>query len=165
MEIHRGAKTADAVVEAVFALLERAGKIPVLVRKEVPGFIINRLTGALMREVNYIIDEGIATPQDLDAAVKASFGFRLACVGPMEAEDFIGLDTCARVSGNLADSLSNRSGPSPALLEKIERNELGVKSGKGWYDYQGRSREEVLNERNRRLLRQLALFSARRGAQ
>ena len=162
VEIHRGARTSDAVVEAARALLVRAGKIPVLVKKELPGFIINRLTGALEREIDYLLDQGVVSPEDLDRAVKASLGFRLACLGPMEAEDFIGLDTAARVSRNIFRELSNKTEPSALLLEKVERKELGVKTGQGWYDYRGRTREEVLNERNRRLLRQLALFRAER---
>lgn len=162
VEVHRGAKTSDEVVTKTCALLERAGKIPVLVRKEVPGFIINRLTGALEREIDFLLDEGVVTPAELDAAVKASLGFRLACLGPMEAEDFIGLDTAARASANIFRVLSNRTEPSPALLEKVSRGELGVKCGRGWYDYRDRSREQVLGERNRKLLRQLALFKAER---
>ncbi|MCG8506692.1 MAG: 3-hydroxyacyl-CoA dehydrogenase NAD-binding domain-containing protein [Sphingomonadales bacterium] len=164
VEIHRGEATGDDVVAATRALLARTGKIPVLVKKEVPGFIINRLTGALEREVDYLLDEGIVAPEDLDAAVKASLGFRLACLGPMEAEDFIGLDTAARASGNLFKVLSNAQEPSPGLLQKLERGELGIKSGKGWYDYTGRSREAVLAERDARLLRQLALFRAERAS-
>ena len=160
VEIHRGRDTLDAVVDATLGLMRAIGKKPVLVRKEVPGFIINRLTGAMRREVDYLLDEGIVTPEDLDTAVRASYGFRLACLGPMEAEDMIGLDTAARASGNIYKVLSNKIEPSPHLLEKVEGGELGVKSGKGWYDYRGKSREEVGLDINRRLLKQLALFAA-----
>ena len=138
----------------------RVGKKPILVRKEIPGFIVNRLTGAMEREIDYLLDEGIVTPEDLDTAVKASYGFRLACLGPMEAEDMIGLDTVARASGNIFKVLSNKTEPSPLLLEKVDRGELGIKSGKGWYDYTGKTREEISDKINKRLLRQLALFNA-----
>lgn len=160
VEIHRGQHTEDEVVEVTRRLMLRVGKKPVLVRKEVPGFIINRLTGAMQREVQYLIDEGIVTPEDLDIAIKASYGFRLACLGPMEAEDMIGLDTSARVSAQILKVLSNATEPSPALLEKVNKGELGIKSGKGWYDYSGKSREQIMDERNRKLLRQLVLFHA-----
>ena len=159
VEIHRGDRTDQAAVDVTMALMNRVGKKPVLVRKEVPGFIINRLTGAMEREIDYLLDEGIVTPEDLDIAVKASYGFRLACLGPMEAEDMIGLDTSARASGNIFPKLSNATDPSPGILEKVERGELGIKSGKGWYDYSGRTRESVLDANNRRLLRQLKLFT------
>jgi 3-hydroxybutyryl-CoA dehydrogenase len=158
VEIHKGRHTTDKAVEETRALMIRTGKKPVIVRKTVPGFIINRLTGAMEREIDYLIDEGIVTPEDLDIAVKASYGFRLSCMGPMAAEDMIGLDTSARVSANVFKLLSSKTEPSPVLLEKVKKGELGIKSGKGWYDYSGKTREEVNDTINRRLLKQLALF-------
>ncbi len=158
VEIHTGKDTDGDVVEQTRALMIRTGKKPVIVQKTVPGFIINRLTGAMEREIDYLIDEGIVTPEDLDIAVRASYGFRLACMGPMAQEDMIGLDTSARVSGNVFKVLSNKTEPSPVLLEKVRKGELGIKSGKGWYDYSGKSRDEVNDTINRRLLKQLALF-------
>lgn len=158
VEIHLGKATAKQVVARTQALMIRTGKKPVIVRKSVPGFIINRLTGAMEREIDYLIDEGIVSPEDLDVAVKASYGFRLACMGPMAQEDMIGLDTAARVSGNIFKVLSNKTEPSPVLMQKVKNGELGIKSGRGWYDYSGRTREEINETINRRLLKQLALF-------
>ena len=94
-----------------------------------------RFRAAYENAVTNAVGEGIVTPEDLDTAVKASYGFRLSCMGPMTQEDLIGLDTCARVSGNVFKLLSNRTNPSPALLEKVEKGELGIKSGKGFYEY------------------------------
>ncbi|MCF8095943.1 MAG: 3-hydroxyacyl-CoA dehydrogenase family protein [Desulfobacteraceae bacterium] len=158
VEIHTGKNTGKNAVEQTRELMVRTGKKPVIVKKPVPGFIINRLTGAMEREIDYLIDEGIVTPEDLDTAVKASYGFRLACMGPMAQEDMIGLDTSARVSSNIFKVLSNKTEPSPILLEKVEKGELGLKSGQGWYDYTGQSREKITEQINRRLLKQLALF-------
>lgn len=158
VEIHRGDATTDEVVTKMRELMLRCGKKPVLVRKSVPGFIINRLTGAMEREIDYLLDEGVVTPEDLDTAVKASYGFRLACLGPMEAEDLIGLDISARVSGNIFKVLSNKTEPSPDLLEKVKKGELGVKSKKGWYDYSGKTSAEIANNTNRKLLKQLVHF-------
>lgn len=163
VEVHHGESTDPAAIDAMMAVMRRIGKMPVRVRKEVPGFIINRLTGALEREVDFLLDNGVVTPEDLDAAVRASFGFRLACIGPMEAEDFIGLDTAYRVSNNVFKGLSNASEASPDLGEKVERGELGVKSGKGWYDYSGIPTEEVFARRDRKLMRQLAVWRANNG--
>lgn len=162
VEIHKGANTDRSAIDAAIVVIEKAGKVPVLVRKEVPGFIINRLTGALEREIDFLLDEGVVTPEDLDAAVKASIGLRLACIGPMEAEDFIGLDTSERVSNTLYKVLSNSGDASPGLSEKVARGELGLKSGKGWYDYSDRSRAEVFLERDEKLMRQLDLFRAQK---
>jgi len=160
VEIHRGKHTSDEVLQTTRDLMLQVGKKPVLVRKEIPGFIVNRIQGAIFREISYLLDEGIAAPKDIDMAAKAMYGFRLSCVGPMEADDMIGLDTSARVSSNLFKTLSNRTEPSATLLEKVNRGELGIKTGSGWYDYGGKTRAQVLDEINRRLLRQLVLFRA-----
>lgn len=158
VEVHRSLETADHTVELAVELLRRTGKIPLVVRKEIPGFVINRLTGALSREIAHLLDEGIVEPAELDAAVKGSLGFRLAWVGPMEGADFIGLDTDARVSAAMFGQLSNRTAPSATLLGKVRSGQLGVKSGAGWYDYRDKSREELLAKRNARLLIQLRAF-------
>ena len=158
VEVHRCAATTDEAIALARQLVERTAKNTILVRKELPGFVINRLTGSIEREIDYLLDEGVVTPHDLDKAVKASFGFRLACLGPMEAEDMIGLDIAARVSGNIFKVLSNATKPSPVLVEKVNQGELGVKSGLGWYDYPEDEKQAILAGRNARLLRQLALF-------
>ena len=161
VEIHRGSETSDAAFEETKRLMEASGKKTVLVRKEVPGFIVNRIMGAIEREIDYLLDEGIVTPEDLDIAIKSSTGFRFACLGPMEVEDMIGLDIAMVVSGRVFKGLSNATEPSPILVEKVNKGELGIKSGKGWYDYSGKTRAEVLEEKNRRLLPQLKLFMGR----
>ncbi|MBX2837210.1 MAG: 3-hydroxyacyl-CoA dehydrogenase family protein [Gammaproteobacteria bacterium] len=160
VELHHGQHTAEESIDKVSAIMKSVGKVPVRVRKEIPGFIINRLTGAIEREIDHLLDEGVVSPEDLDAAVKASFGFRLACMGPMEAEDFIGLDTAYRVSNNVYKGLSNASEASKELKEKVARGELGVKSGKGWYDYTDVPLSETFAKRDRKLLAQLVLYRA-----
>ena len=82
MEIHRGSGTTDATYDETVRLMQASGKKTVLVRVESPGFIVNRLMGALEREIDYLLDEGIVTPEDLDIAVKSSTGFRFACWVP-----------------------------------------------------------------------------------
>jgi 3-hydroxybutyryl-CoA dehydrogenase len=158
VEIHRGENTSERVVQTTRDLLLQVGKKPVLVKKEIPGFIVNRIQGAVFREIGYLLDEGVATPEDIDMAAKAMYGFRLSCIGPMEADDMIGLDTSARVSANLFKTLSNRTQPSETLMDKVNRGELGIKTGSGWYNYGSKTRTQVLDEINRRLLRQLVLF-------
>jgi 3-hydroxybutyryl-CoA dehydrogenase len=160
VEVHRGTKTSDAAYELTERMMKESGKRTALVRKEMPGFIVNRVMGAITRECAFILDEGICTPEDLNTAIKSSTGFRFACLGPMEVEDMIGLDISATVSGRVFPGLSNATGPSKLVLEKVERGELGIKSGKGWYDYSGRTREQVLAEKNLALIKQLKLFMA-----
>ena len=163
VEIHRGRDTSDDVLEVARELMLRVGKKPILVRKEVPGFIVNRIQAAMGRESNYLIEEGVVTPEDLDTAAKASYGFRLACLGPMQQADMNGLDTIMRAFSHIAKALSNATEPSPAVVEKVRRGEFGVKSGKGWHDYTGSSREQIMENRDRNLLQQLILFNKREG--
>lgn len=158
VEIHRGSRTSEAAFEITQRLLEQSGKKTALVRKELPGFIVNRVMGAITREIHYLLDEGVCTPEDLNTAIKSSTGFRFACLGPMEVDDMIGLDICATVSGRVFPGLSNATGPSKLILERVERGDLGIKTGKGWLDYGGRTRAEILDEKNRALLPQLKLF-------
>lgn len=160
VEVHKGPLTSQHTIETTLSLMKAVGKQPVLVQKEVPGFIINRLTGAMEREIDFLLDEGVVSPEDLDIAVKASYGFRLATLGPMEAEDMIGLDTAARASANIFPTLSNAHLPSKKLLEKVSKNELGIKAGIGWYDYRDSHSSEVLAKNNEKLLKQLSLFLA-----
>lgn len=159
VEIHYGPQTRDEVISTTKALMTRVGKKPILVRKEKPGFVVNRLQAALGREVMHLISEGVATPEDIDLAAKAMYGFRWACIGPVEGFDMIGLDTLLAVGEGLFPSLDNSDRQPQYLYDMVSRGELGIKSGKGFYDYTGRSRAEVLDELNRRLLPQLALFT------
>lgn len=160
VEVHRGARTSDETVQRARQLVETSGKLTVLVRKALPGLVINRLTGALEREIDFLLDEEVITPAELDQAVKASLGFRLACMGPMEAEDMIGLDVAARVSANLFKELSNAVAPSSTLLQKVSKGELGIKAGRGWYEYPEGQIDLILERQMTRMLRQLALFHA-----
>ena len=159
VEIHRGKHTSDEVVELTKKLMLKVGKKPILVRKEVVGFVVNRIQAAMGREGNYLVGEGIITAEDLDIAAKTGYGFRLACLGPMESSDLMGLDTVFRASEQIYKELNNATKPLPILEEKIKRGELGVKSGKGWYDYEGRPITQILEERDRKLLQQLVLFN------
>jgi 3-hydroxybutyryl-CoA dehydrogenase len=158
VEIHGCAKTSTDVIAVTRDLMKRVGKQPIVVRKELPGFIVNRIQAACNREVTYLLDQGVATAEELDLAAKAGFGFRLACLGPLEIHDLNGLDIVMRAGGKTRQSICNDREHSRSLVQKVENGQLGVKTGKGWHDYTGRSREEVLDASNKKLLRQLALF-------
>jgi 3-hydroxybutyryl-CoA dehydrogenase len=161
VEIHQGEKTSDETIDITRSLMLKAGKKPVMVKKILPGFIVNRLTGALEREILHLLAEGVASAEDLDTAVKGSIGFRLSCLGQQETEDMVGLDTSLVVSNRLFKVLSNAIEATAQLAAKVQAGELGVKSGKGWYDYSGKTRQQVLDENNRKLLRQLAVYQGK----
>lgn len=158
VELHRCAETSDATIAKARALITRIGKTPFVVEKAVPGLVINRLTAALMREIGYLLDEQVISPRDLDAGVKASIGFRMAWVGPMEGSDFTGLDTGARVQTALLPTLSNRTGPFQQLLDRVARGDLGIKAGRGWYDYTPDQIDALVEARDYGLIQQMKLF-------
>jgi 3-hydroxybutyryl-CoA dehydrogenase len=161
VEIHRGQGTADEAIEATRQLMLKIGKKPILVRKEILGFVVNRLQAAIGREANYLLEQGVVTPEDFDLAARASYGFRLANVGPLAQADMNGLDTKMRSDELTYKVLCSSTELSPAFVEKVKRGETGLKSGKGFYDYQGKSPEKIINEVERNLLKQLVLFKQR----
>ncbi|QGP92036.1 putative 3-hydroxybutyryl-CoA dehydrogenase [Neomoorella glycerini] len=154
VEIVRGEKTADATVALARGLVARLGKKPIEVKRAVPGFVGNRLQFALLREALYIVEQGWATAEDVDAAVKYSFGRRLAVTGPLESADLGGLDVFYNIQSYLNQDLCHERGPSRLLKEKVERGDLGTKTGRGFYDWQDeqvlaikKAREEDLIQR------------------
>lgn len=143
----------EDTIQVVCSALKQAGKSPIIVRKEALGFIANRLQVALLREAAYIIDQGIASAQDVDIAVKESFGRRLAHKGPIEmAEVQDGWDVIAQIDRYILPDLDRSIEPAPIILEKINRGEIGPKTGKGFYEWT----PESVASWNRELTRALA---------
>jgi len=136
VEIVRGEKTSDEAVNTVFNLMKAMGKSPIICQKEALGFIVNRLQLVLWREAFNIVQRGIASPQDVDLAVKKSFGRRLGMVGPFELYEYIdGYDLTLQCEKYILPDMDTSNQPYPLLLEKVEKNELGAKTGKGFYDW------------------------------
>jgi 3-hydroxybutyryl-CoA dehydrogenase len=136
VEIVPGPLTAPAVIESVYAAVKAAGKTPVIARKEAMGFIVNRLQMALLREAYHLIEQGICTAAEVDLATVNSFGRRLAVVGPLElAEVQDGWDVQWEINRHIFPDLSTAAGPSPVIQAQIERNELGPKTGAGFYPW------------------------------
>ncbi len=122
--------------DAVLALLKHCGKVPVVLKKGVKGFIANRLQAAVLREACSLVQQGVAHAEDIDTAVKMSIGLRWAIRGPFEIADYGGLDVWERVLTNLLPDLDNSPAVPQVLREHVERKELGVKTGKGFYEHQ-----------------------------
>jgi len=152
IEIIRGETTDDATVQAVEALVKRIRKVPVLVKKDVPGFLGNRLQYALMREAIALLNEGVASAEDIDTMIKAGIGFKFPVMGPLETIDMAGLDIYHRVSQYLYKNLDNAASPPPMIEKKVNSNELGLKTGKGFYDYAGVNVNELMGQRINKLL-------------
>ncbi len=155
VEVVAGAATAPAVIDRTLALLEGLGKTPVRCADS-PGFIGPRLQVLLMNEAVRLVEEGVATPEDVDRAFRAGMGFRYATVGIFEFIDWGGVDILHRASRFMAEATGDaRFRPARLVEDKVARNELGPKTGRGFFDYQGDRRETFEAAKVRALLRQL----------
>lgn len=153
VEVVRGPETSDATVQLTMDFLKTIGKTPVLMEKFVPGFVINRIQRILGREIFFLLDNGYITPEQLDLAVKASIAPRMMVLGVVQRYDFTGLDLSAKNLENdqfIEPPIDNRP---RSLFERVAKGHLGVKTGKGFYDYSGRSLEEILKERDKNLMK------------
>ncbi len=132
VEVIKTADTDQIVADTMFTLLQMAGKTPVMVEKDVPGFIGNRLQHALWREAVSLVENGICDAEAVDTVVKSSFGRRLAVLGPLENADLVGTDLTLDIHDNVLHALDARQGPLPYLQTLVEDGQLGMKSGQGF---------------------------------
>ncbi len=152
VEIVKGDRTSEETVETLRSLLAEIGKRPVVVRKDVPGQLGNRILHAMKREAMYIIQEGIATAEEVDTAIKMGLGLRLPVYGPLEHTDLNGLELSLAIESYLFRALCNSTEPLPILKEKIAAGETGVKAGQGFYDWSRRDAAEVRRIRDEFLM-------------
>lgn len=152
VEVVGNKHTKPEVVEAIMDLLRRGGKEPVYMKKFIKGYIVNRLQQCLNREVFYLLDNDYCTPQDIDTAVMNSFIPRACVLGLCKRMDFGGLDMTANNYRNHSYEMPPHGDEMPRVLaEKIAAGELGVKTGKGFYDYTGMDIDELMAKRDRQL--------------
>jgi 3-hydroxybutyryl-CoA dehydrogenase len=155
VEVVPGPDTREETIHITMDLMKRIGKRPLWLRKELPGFLVNRIQVAIQREVWDLLDQGVASAAEIDEALRGSVGFRMAAVGPLEVHDFGGLDIQSTVYRNLAPQINNRS-EVPALVQRlIDQGDLGAKTGRGFHEY---SPERLLERRARRDTLFLALL-------
>lgn len=143
VEVIRTEKTDAAAVEAMVELLAAVGKTPVRVDKDVPGFIGNRLQHALWREAIALVEHGVCSAEAVDAVVKASFGRRLAVLGPLENADLVGTDLTLAIHANVLPDLDRTAGPSPYLRQLVDSGKLGMKSGEGFRRWSSEQQAEL----------------------
>lgn len=132
--------------ERVGAIMKDLGKRPVQVRKDVIGFLGNRIQGALMREALWLIEQGVASPEDIDATVRLSFGFRYAAAGPIVQKEHSGWDTTCAVAKIIWPDLSNADGPPPILQKNVDEGRIGFKTRHGFFEWND---ESIAKERAR----------------
>ena len=135
VEVARGPQTSEETIDTARGVLESIGKTPVVLHKESLGFIGNRMQFALLREALSIVDKGIASAADVDTVVKTGFGRRLAVAGPLEVFDIAGWDTVSHIIDELFPDLDTGQESPVTVTEMVEAGELGVKSGRGFYEW------------------------------
>ncbi len=124
--------TSQKTIDWTIALHQAAGKLPVHVKKDVPGFVGNRLQHALWREAIALVEHGICDAETVDTVIKASFGRRLAVLGPLENADLVGTDLTLAIHQTVLPAIESRAGPSPYLEKLVASGKLGFKSGEGF---------------------------------
>lgn len=143
VEVVRTGWTSDAAADAMMALLTAAGKTPVMVAKDVPGFIGNRLQHALWREAISLVERGICDAEAVDTVIKSCFGRRLPVLGPLENADLVGTDLTLDIHRNVLFDLESRQGPSPYLEALVRDGKLGMKTGEGFRTWTEQEADEV----------------------
>jgi 3-hydroxybutyryl-CoA dehydrogenase len=149
VEVVRGEATDPAICDRLAEVMASLGRKPIRVGRDVPGFLANRIQHALMREAFAAIDEGLATAEDVDAAVRYAFGFRYVAAGPMLQKELAGLETQLAAARSIYPSLHNGTEPSATLQRLVAEGRLGAKSGRGFRDWpaEATAREKARYER------------------
>ena len=153
VEVIKGASTSEEDFDAVYALLEKAGKVPVRVLKDVPGFLGNRLQHAMWREAISLRENEIASAEDIDKVVKYGFGIRMSFIGPLETADLAGLALTRDIHEYLLPYLESSREPSPVLDALVSDGATGVKAGRGFYDWTPEKIQEMIQKRDSVFLR------------
>ncbi len=148
VEIVKGERTSNEVALALRKLLVHCGKVPVIVKKDRPGQLGNRLQMAVVREAIHIVQEGIADVEDVDLAARAGFGLRLPVYGVLEHMDVVGLDLSMSVLDYVSQDLANDRRMPHRARELIARGHLGAKAGRGFYDWSKKDLAEVKARRD-----------------
>lgn len=151
IEIIKNDHTQDEVAKTIYDLAVSIGKKPAIVEKDAPGFAANRIQLAVIREALSMVKKGIISKEGIDAVMKYGLGFRWACLGPLETADFGGLDVFVHISEYLMPDLEDSHEVPSLLAEKVKEGHLGVKTGEGFYRYDGDKAARATRERDRKL--------------
>ena len=158
VEVVRSIHTDVPLAEKVGAIMSELGKRPVQVKKDVIGFLGNRIQGALMREALWLIEQGVASPEDIDATVRLSFGFRYAAAGPIVQKEHSGWDTTCAVAKIIWPDLSKADGPPPILQKNVDEGRIGFKTKHGFFEWNDESMAKERARYERALRKCLEIF-------
>lgn len=149
VEMVRSPELPDATVSNLMDLLRICGKVPVMLKKDINGFIANRLQAALINEACHLLAQDVADVSDIDAVVKYSIGLRWALHGPFEIIDLGGVDIWQNVLGNILPDLNRSSDIPVAISQLVDQHKLGVKSGEGFYNHEAAGTDQARAQREK----------------
>jgi len=152
VDVVKGPRTSPETVKTIKEVLIKLGKKPVVLNKFIPGYIVNRLQRAMAREIFNLLDKGYASPEDIDVAVKSSLGIRIPVVGVVQRYDYTGLDLALTFEKNPSIHLVSKDVVPKTLSRLVKEGSLGVKTGRGFYDYSSKPMAEVLRDRDVKLI-------------
>ncbi len=141
-------------------LLLKWDKAPVIVRKDLPGQLANRILQAVIREAVNIVQMGLATPEDVDTSIKMGMGIRMPAWGPLEHIEAVGLDLALSVQNTVLPGISNDTVPSSYLRELVDKGNLGYKTGSGFYDWSKKDMKELMNKRDDFIMKALRIIKS-----
>jgi 3-hydroxybutyryl-CoA dehydrogenase len=162
VDIVKGPETSQESMQLMAGLIKKIGKTPLVMNKFSSGYVVSRIQIATLREIFYLLDNDIVTPEALDDAAKTGLALRMMVLGLVQRMDFGGLDlTYKSVTNPYVQSTLTPMDYKPKKLEElVKAGNLGVKTGKGFYDYKGRSEAELCEERDIKLIKMLKAFKA-----
>lgn len=160
VEVVCGEATDLECAQNLHAFMRQCGMVPVLVRKDLPGFLANRMQHALAREAFALIDAGVASPEDVDAAVRFGFGFRFLAAGPVLQRDHAGLEVHCAAAATMYPSLAANKEPGRCLAQKVAEGKLGMKTGEGFFAWTEQSMAKERQRYQKTLLAGLQILKA-----
>jgi len=165
VDVVKGPETSEDSVQVMLALLKKIGKTPLYLRKFISGYLISRWQIANLRDILYLIDNDIVTPEELDMAAKAGWAMRMMVLGLIQRMDFGGLDLSVKSLDNpyVRSQMTPLDYKPVKIYELVKQGHLGVKTGKGFYDYKGKSEAELCQERDVKLIRILKAYKGIEG--
>lgn len=160
IEVVRAERTEDSAVDLAVSAIEQAGREPILLQRAVNGYLINRLQHSILHEAYHLIQDGIVTAEMIDKVAKRLLGPRMCITGLLEQKDLAGLEMHAQAQRSIVPSLSHTGIPSPFLQDMVARGDVGIRSGRGFYDWTGRDTAKLQRRANERVQRLLAFLEA-----
>ena len=156
IEVVRAEHTEDSAIEMAVSAVKQAGREPILLQRAVNGYLINRLQHSILHEAYHLLESGIASAEMIDSVAKKLLGPRLCITGLLEQKDIAGLEMHAQAQRSIVPTLSHTSVPNAYLQDMVARGDVGVASGRGFYEWSGRDPAAVRRRANERLQRLLA---------